>query len=429
MERENNFKDRDAYRKIKKARTSLILQHPFFASLALHLQVQEDYSCHTAWTDGKIFGYNPHYVNMLSSDKLEGLAAHIVMHPACGHHTRRGNRDKTNWNKACDYVINGILLDSGFTLPDGYLFKEEYNERSAEAVYTILSEDDGDTNEDEEISENQQDIEENRNNEGQDQESDKGRPDENEEDGKDEGAAENSDPGLSGEVRDSQDGSSNGEGDKPAIDWDDALIQAAIAARGMGRLPSSVERLLDRHLHPELDWQELLRRFVERNARSDYSWIQPNKRFIHQNIYLPSLRNSELESVFIAIDTSGSISEHDLERFAAEISEILAQYPATIHLIYCDYRISEQQQYSRSELPIVIKPTGGGGTDYRPVFNFIEAESHAPACLVYLTDLECKSYPKTTPDYPVLWVSVGENANNPPFGEIIRMKRGTTNEN
>ena len=421
MTAENNIKDPTAYGKIKKARTSLILEHPFFASLALRLKVQEDYSCHTAWTDGAVFAYNPHYINMLSSQKLEGLTAHVVMHPACGHHTRRGTRDSSSWNKACDYVINGILMDAGFILPDGYLFKEEYNDKSAEVVYSILTEGNSENDNEEDSTEEEQEAEGAEENESEEQQSEKGRPEETEERGDEGNSEQTEEPGLAGEVRDNP-GDTGGGGDGLTVDWDDALIQAAINARGIGKLPSSIERILEKRLYPKLNWQELLRQFVEQNARSDYSWLQPNKRFIHQNIYLPSLRNCELNNIFIAIDTSGSISGNDLEKFGAEVSEVLGQYPSTIHLVYCDYRISEHRQYSRSELPISIKPLGGGGTDYRPVFNLIEAGNYSPACLIYLTDLECRSYPKTHPSYPTLWVSLGKNSNIPPFGEIIRIQ-------
>ncbi|PIE64125.1 MAG: hypothetical protein CSA26_09685, partial [Desulfobacterales bacterium] len=288
------IQDTRAYNKIRKARTSLVLKHPFFASLALRLKVVEDYSCQTAWTDGTQFGYNPHYVNILSDKKLEGMAAHIVMHPACNHHKRRNGRNKKTWNEACDYVINGILLDAGFTLPDGFLYREEYCDRSAEYVYDILDgqEDDAqieDAENPEELEQGEQENQETA--EGPDRDGSEQGENENSE----EGDSENGDPGKAGEVRDGQAGFGTAEGGEEETDWDDAVIQAAINAKGIGQLPSALERMLERHIEPELDWKELLARFVARNARSDYSWITPNKRYIHQNLYLPSLRNCELD--------------------------------------------------------------------------------------------------------------------------------------
>ncbi len=412
------IQDAEALKKIKKARTALILQHPFFASLALRLKVQEDYSCHTAWTDGCIFAYNPHYIKMLSSEKLTGMAAHIVMHPACRHHLRRGNRDQKNWNIACDYAINGILLDAGFTLPDGYLFREEYSDRSAEAIYEILErEKEQDENADEEpiTSEEEQDNS---------QSEEQGAETESSHDQQDEGDQESGDPGKSGEIRDGEGEGGGGEGSEENIDWTDAVIQAAINARGLGKLPAALERMISRRIEPELDWRELLNRFLARNARSDYIWITPNRRYIHRDIYLPSLRNCELDQVVIGVDTSGSVTEAELERFGAEISEIFGQYPAVVHVLYCDNRVQKAVQAARCELPIKLEPHGGGGTDYRPVFQYVEEQEISPSCLIYLTDLECKSYPPHEPCYPVLWVKSGSGKILPPFGEIINLDLG-----
>ena len=47
---------------------------------------------------------------------------------------------------------------------------------------------------------------------------------------------------------------------------------------------------------------------------------------------------------------------------------------------------------------------GGGGTDFRPVFEYIEEHSELESkLLIYLTD-GCGSYPEHAPAYPVLWM-------------------------
>jgi predicted metal-dependent peptidase len=70
-------------------------------------------------------------------------------------------------------------------------------------------------------------------------------------------------------------------------------------------------------------------------------------------------------------------------------------------------------------LPLELTPEGGGGTDYRPVFEWVEQEGLDPACLVYLTDMECMHFPRCDPEYPVLWARVGGGGNTPPFGDMI----------
>lgn len=293
------------------------------------------------------------------------------MHPACSHHRRRHQREPKKWNQACDYAINWILLDAGMTLPDGYLYLEEYRGKSAETVYEILQQGEGD----EQSGETEQDVNEEDDSAREDQEEQEEEQEETAqpgdegdgtgEDGENELAA-NSDPGLSGEIRDGQEGTSAGKGTENETDWDEALIQAAINARGMGKLPAGLELFIENRLNPKLCWQELLSRFIERSARSDYSWLSPNRRYLHQGLYLPSLKNSELSEIVIAVDSSASIDPAKLSRFAAEISGIMEQYPAIVHLLYCDTRVVRYEVFQRCDLPIEINPKGGGGTDYRP---------------------------------------------------------------
>ena len=412
------MKDKKAFNKIIKARASLVIRHPFFASLALRLNVREDYSCRTAWTDGKIFAYNPHYVNILSSEKLEGMAAHVVMHPACNHHRRRQKRDHKTWNKACDYAINWILLDADLTLPDGYLYLDEYRGKTAESVYEILCQGKNDEEPDEtrqDINEDDKPDQENSDNDAEQTAGD------NEGAEPDDEPTPDGDPGLSGEIRDDPGGSGVGDGAGDEVDWDEAVIQAAVNARGMGKLPAGLELFVENKGCPRLCWQELLARFIEKSARSDYSWLTPNRRYIHLGLYFPSLKNSELNEIVIAVDTSGSITPAELAGFAAEISGIMEQYPATVHLLYCDAKVARHDTFQRCDLPIEIKPEGGGGTDYRPVFTYIDQAGITPACLLYLTDMECNRFPDSPPYYPLLWVKTGGSSREPPFGEAVLM--------
>lgn len=122
-------------------RTTLLLDEPFFGTLALQLQLMPDTSEPTAWVDGVSFGYNPGYVMSLDAERLKGLVAHEVMHCALGHPWRRFGRDPDRWNEACDRVINPILRDAGFRLPDGALYELDptHAGKSAEWVYDRLS--------------------------------------------------------------------------------------------------------------------------------------------------------------------------------------------------------------------------------------------------------------------------------------------------
>jgi len=71
-------------------------------------------------------------------------------------------------------------------------------------------------------------------------------------------------------------------------------------------------------------------------------------------------------------------------------------------------------------LPIKLNPVGGGGTDFRPPFEYLESEDIIPAAAIYLTDGECYSFPEE-PDYPVMWIIDNKRTADPPFGEVIRI--------
>lgn len=428
--------------KLIKARTGLLLEHPFFGSLCLRMEPKEDSSCATAWTDGRTLGYNPTYVESLSEAQVKGLLAHTVMHPACQHHTRRNGRDHKLWNVACDYAINWILLDVGMTLPPKYFDEPKYHGLTADEIYTDLKSNhgeesrpslsdkqgesdgdaewdglDGDPGEGEDLGENSESGAGESGGDGEMEDGVGG------EDGGDAGSEQSGDPGGSGEVRDAGSAEQGGASDEGSTDeeWELALAQAAQQAREMGDLPGSLERLVNDVLNPKLDWRELLERYISDRARDDYSWTPPSKRFLHLDVVMPSLSHQQLPDLVLAIDTSGSVSEPEMNQFAAEVSGILEAFDTTVHVVYCDSKVSGSDSFSRQDLPLAIFPQGGGGTDYRPVFSWVNEEGIDPACLVYLTDLECIHFPEEEPEYPLLWARIGHGGKVPPWGDVLEI--------
>jgi hypothetical protein len=68
----------DALQKIQKARAGLVLDSPFFGSLALRQKIKADPTCETAWTDGTTMGYCPDFIDSLSLDQVKGLIAQML---------------------------------------------------------------------------------------------------------------------------------------------------------------------------------------------------------------------------------------------------------------------------------------------------------------------------------------------------------------
>src|SRR5216684_7005696 len=105
-----------ATNRIRKTRARLILDHPFFATLALRLDLVPA-RCGTMGTDGRRLFYDPAWVAEKSDAHLRTVVAHEAMHCALQHPFRRNGRDPQVWNIAADHVINNILVRSGFDMP------------------------------------------------------------------------------------------------------------------------------------------------------------------------------------------------------------------------------------------------------------------------------------------------------------------------
>jgi predicted metal-dependent peptidase len=381
--------DEKAAALIKKARAGLILDQPFFGALALKLRMVEDPAEETGCTDGREIRYNPAWINSLSLEQVKGVLAHEVMHCASNHHTRRGTRDPKKWNVAGDYVINSVLEETGFRLPADALDGRPYKGMSTDAVYAAIPD-----------------------------------PAPGGGSGGDGQSGNDQDPGGCGGVEDAKDDQGNqataADQTKAEQDWKVSTIQAAQAAKMMGKLPGAIERMLDPILNPKVDWRDVLRNFLERAARNDYSWRTPNPRYIQQGIYLPRLHSLEMGDVVVAVDTSGSIGQDELSQFAGELSGMLEAYDMTAHVVYVDARVQAHETFTSDDLPLELHPKGGGGTDFKKAFDWVVDQDLTPAAMVYLTDLWGR-FPAEAPDYPVIWCVIDGSDQAAPFGETIHV--------
>ena len=395
--------------RIQKARTTLLLDHPFFGTLLFRLGGKASRSVATMATDGVSLFYNPEFVDSLNTAELAGVLAHEVMHPALQHHTRRGDRRPTRWNMACDYAINPILLDAGLTLPKDVLIDNRFRGMSAERIYNLIEEDekeDGSTGLSESPSRNGT-----------------GAPDDgslqNDEDANEPQAPAT--PGGVGQVLDAPEPEA-GEGSsiaEQAREWEIAVEQAETVAKVAGKLPGGAVRALEASESARVDWRELLRRAWSDTIPADYSWTHPNRRHVWAGLYLPGITSESVGEIAIAVDCSGSVSSRQLGLFEEEVRSILAgQRPRLIHVLYFDAAVQKVETYQAGQL-VSLSPVGGGGTDFRPCFDWLNEQGILPQSLVFLTDL-CGTFPSEVPPYPVIWAST--EIRRAPFGEVVPME-------
>src|SRR3990167_9070862 len=174
-------------------------------------------------------------------------------------------------------------------------------------------------------------------------------------------------------------------------------------------------------LEPKEDWRKVLIDYIE-PFNDDYNFSRPDRRYLESDFYLPDINDGEkIDWLAVAIDTSGSISGKEMNHFISEIKAILGSYDKVkIKLTFCDAQATpfiELEEYRSED----IKPVGGGGTDFCPVFKIIEKEESMPKALLYFTDME-GTFPKDTPQYDTLWISATGRDNKQPFGKLLDYK-------
>lgn len=367
---------------VLRARTLLLLDHPFFGCLAMRLKFQQDDErVPSAATDGKTMWYNSKFMENLSSEERQFIIAHEVMHLSMGHGWRKGDRDHSIWNQAGDYSINEILTKAGLKMPNVGLLSQSFFDKDVEEIYSIIYQN----------------------------------PPKGGGKGKKGNGSDNdkvSDPGMCGAIIECD---SKEETKQIQAEWKAALAQAAQMCRG--DIPSGLKRMIEDVLNPPLPWYILLRDFVEKNARNDYNWSKPNRRYFPMGLVLPSLISEQIPEIAMFVDTSGSISQEQLNKFTAEASGVLMAYDTTLRVFSIDAAIQSEQEFTKSDMPFTVEVKGGGGTDFRPAFEEIYKKGYSPACAIYLTDLQGR-FPDKEPDYPVLWVSTDKHE-KAPFGTTV----------
>ncbi|MBK1721598.1 vWA domain-containing protein [Thiocystis violacea] len=408
--------------KLAAARTRLILDKPFLGALVLRLPMQPAAPewCPTTATDARVFYYNPDYIDALSLDQTQFMLAHEALHCALSHFARRQHRIRHKWDLACDYAINPLLIEDGLSPPPNALVMPLFKGLTAEEIYPLID----DADESEPLDRHLYDQEDRTGGTRSGlTEKDLDRPSPpkagTQSDGKTGGAA-GDDPSDAGQ------GSATGEPqpltpderETLSVQWRQRLAGAAQQALQAGKLGGELARQIDHLLQPQLPWRMLLARHMSALSRDDYSYQRPSRR--EGEFILPSLRSQQLDLV-VAIDTSGSIKDAELDEFIAEIDALKGQVRARITLLPCDTTLCEGAPFRFEPWEDFRRPEriqGGGGTSFRPVFDWVEREGVQPDLLVYFTDAEGER-PCQEPPYPVIWLVKGHA--KVPWGQRIQL--------
>jgi predicted metal-dependent peptidase len=403
--------------KLAAARTKLILDKPFLGALVMRLpMVQADPDwCPTTATDAKKFYFNPTYIDALSLDETQFMLAHEALHCALSHFSRRQHRVSHRWDLACDFAINPLLVDDGLKAPPGSLMLPQFQGMTAEEIYPLLD----DFEDRETLDRHAYEKDSAQGGGSGTNERDLAPPESStEQEQKPTGESPSLETDPEGGGATAPPPLTPDERETLSIQWQQRMAGAAQQALQSGKLGGSMARMIDHLLQPQLPWRMLLARYLTPSARDDFSYMRPSRR--QGEFILPSLRSHQIDLV-IAIDTSGSIGEAELEEFLSEVNAIKGQIRARITLHACDAALAESgpwlfEPWEDLRLPEDFK--GGGGTSFKPVFDWVRQQGMPPETLVYFTDAEGE-FPEEIPDYHVVWLVKGKA--KVPWGQRIQL--------
>jgi len=370
---------------LTKAKSQLTTKYPYFGMLASRLKHEENSNITSYASNGTRFLYNPEFIDSCTIEELSFILTNCVMHHILAHQQRKLKRKGYLWQLATDYAINNLLAKNGMKMPQGVNYDIKFRNMYAEEIYDYLKK---------ELIES-----------GIDAFDDEKAQKHDEQNNKD----------LTSKFRQVKNIKENLE-EKDEEQWEYAAALAKEVSTRKSLMPLGFERFAKKVEPKDIDWKFELYNAINRHMRNNYAFMPPNKKHLYRGFALPSLTSDTL-SLIVAIDTSGSIQEEILGAFIEEFKAIMQNFPAVnIELLIADAKVHAHYSFRGAEdLDFVLK--GGGGTDYRPVFEYIDANFPMASMLLYFTDGE-GVFPRIPPAYEVLW-ALSNKKDRIPFGRSL----------
>ncbi len=378
--------------KLSQAKAKLLVEQPFFGTLAANLELVASEDHQNFLSDGRRFEYNPEYLESLEADELAFALSNGAMHAALAHEQRQKGRMGWLWQLATDYAINALLVQNAMALPPGVNYDPRFDGMYAEEIYATLKDEIKNESYNDDESNDAGYNENNRRREKESKEPPPGRNDANR-------AQQEVEQRL----------------DEAALER--LMAQALEKADAQAMLPEGIERFVTLGRAPKIDWRAELHHALDRHFRSDYRSMPPSKKLLYRGIYLPSLYGERLR-LAVAIDSSGSVDEVRLGSFIDELESLLLSFSSVvIELFVCDDRI-RSHEVIESPHALCYTLVGGGGTDFRPVFEALERLDEPVELLLYFTDLMGR-FPEHE-SVETLWIA--PEVREVPFGRVIVME-------
>jgi len=389
---------------VAKAKATLLTQRkPFYTVCAMRLKFvaitkddprSKQFQFQTMATDGARIYYNVEWTEKLTKEEVIGVICHEILHVALLHPLRLFGKHMLVWNFATDYAINQMLTDDNFQLPKGGLQDDKYRSWNSDKIYNELM----------------KDVKKITSSKG----------------GKGKDGKEGPEWGQIVAPMD-ENGKPLSQADIRGLEIETKILvqSAAEAAKGIGNLPGAIQELVDKYTNPVVNWQDYLPKWLLGSQPDDYTWRKPNRKYMvpgKPKIFMPSVDHRGSGNGVFYIDTSGSVSTKELQRYLSEIVGIIEECdPETLLVVPCDTEVKGPFKWVPGDTLTEIKVEGRGGTRVTPAFEW--AHKHHDEVIdwaIYFTDLEVSDFPEE-PNYPVLWLSTGQE--NAPWGNVIKCRR------
>ncbi len=354
----------------------------------------------TAYTDGANKRYGRKFLQEMCKDDKEvaGLVLHENLHISLRHLLHNLDlfkEDRRLANMAADFVVNDIIMNikdkNLVKLPEGGCYDPKYHNMSMREVYRLLKEE---------------------------QEGGGGAGGDGEGDG-------GSGGGYEFDEHDFQSGMTAEQAKEMDARIDRALREGALLA---GRLGIDIPRHITEILTPKVDWREVLREFVASSTKGkdEYTWRRFNRRLLPSDMYLPTVENETIGDIVVAIDTSGSIGQEQINEFAGELVSICESVsPESVRILWWDTMVHGEQMFTDNYSAIgeMLKPLGGGGTEVGCVSKYINKQKINAECVIVFTDGYVEHDVKWDIQAPTLWMITDAHHWTPPTGKKVIFQR------
>ena len=406
--------------KIGVAKTQLVFDFPFFGYIITQFGLFPTKDITGMQTDFKTLYYNPENVFDYSIDDIQQSLIHLILHLILKHPERRRGKNKQVFSISAEISVDLMMEDIIKNQK-----KENWRSRDiskiinflgqpTEKIYNVLMEDY------KEMSENSEENSVESNDETIQKIMEKygtGKGCSFDE------AADMIEKHMSNETRNLMSESFNG------------LMRSSFdQVKEIGDLPDSLKSYLQTLLEPELPWTQILQNFVQKTIMVDWRWNPPNRRFISKGMHLPS-PDREHMTIVAAVDTSGSVSQEEMDEFISELYGILNSITRMkLILIICDATIQGVYIFEDGEsidgVPMPwngLEFKGGGGTRFEPVFEYVN-QIVQPDLLVYFTDGYGSYPPAESVNFPVIWVMTNRTHPEVSVGSVVYFNKLDQNQ-